>query len=186
MDTKKLIRIVVPVLIILIVAGIWITKNVGTVEKEPFVLHSDVGDAQVAGDTNFELEAETIDLEALTAYNLPIIIDFGSDSCIPCKEMAPVLITLNAEMRGKAIIKFVDVWKHTNAANGFPVQVIPTQVIINADGTPYVPSDWVQDSGIEFTMYSSRETGEHIFTVHQGGLTEVDMRRILSDMGVTR
>ena len=47
--------------------------------------------------------------------------------------MAPVLKTMNAAMRGKAIIKFVDVWKHTTAADEFPVQVIPTQVIVNAD-----------------------------------------------------
>ena len=67
------------------------------------------------------------------------MIDFGANSCIPCKEMAPILKTLNAEMQGKAIIKFVDVWKNTDAANDFPVQVIPTQVLIAADGTPYAP-----------------------------------------------
>jgi thioredoxin 1 len=57
-------------------------------------------------------------------------------------------------------------------------------VIINADGSPYVPSDSMSDSGIEFTMYSSKDTGEHVFTTHQGGLTEEDMRKILTDMGV--
>jgi thioredoxin 1 len=88
---------------------------------------------------------------------------------------------MNAEMQGKAIIKFVDVWKYTDAADGFPIQVIPTQVIINADGTPYVPSD---DIGIKFTMYSTKDTNEHVFTVHQGGLTEDQMRLILADIGV--
>ena len=121
------------------------------------------------------------DLEALTSYGLPIIIDFGADSCVPCKEMAPVLKTMNAEMQRKAIIKFVDVWKHGEAADEFPIQVIPTQVFINADGTPYVPSE---DIEIEFTMYSTKDTNEHVFTVHQGGLTEEQMRAILADMGV--
>ena len=59
---------------------------------------------------------------------------------------------MNAEMQGKAIVKFVDVWKHAEAADGFPIQVIPTQVLINADGTPYVPSEAMDDSGIEFSM----------------------------------
>ena len=117
----------------------------------------------------------------LTSYELPIIIDFGADSCIPCKEMAPVLKTLNVEMQGAAIIKFVDVWKNEDVANDFPIQVIPTQIFINADGTPYVPSD---DIKIEFTMYSTKDTNEHVFTIHQGGLTEDQMRRILTDMGV--
>ncbi len=47
----------------------------------------------------------------------PIIIDFGADSCIPCKEMAPVLKKLNEEWQGKVIVKFVDVWKYPDAAD---------------------------------------------------------------------
>jgi thioredoxin 1 len=110
---------------------------------------------------------------------LAIIIDFGSDS-YSCKEMAPVLDAMNAEMRGRAIIKFVDVWKHAEAADGFPIQVIPTQVFINADGTPYVPSD---DIDIEFTMYRYKDSEEHAFTVHQGGLTVEQMQEILAVWG---
>ena len=153
----------------LIIAGIWIFKNTNS-DAPPITDNKD-----------FTLEATNIDLEVLTSYELPIIIDFGADSCIPCKEMAPVLKTLNVEMQGAAIIKFVDVWKNEDVANDFPIQVIPTQIFINADGTPYVPSD---DIKIEFTMYSTKDTNEHVFTIHQGGLTEDQMRRILTDMGV--
>lgn len=169
MDKKKLVKIIVPVCIVLIIAGIWIFKNTNS-DAPPITDNKD-----------FTLEATNIDLEVLTSYELPIIIDFGADSCIPCKEMAPVLKALNAEMQGAAIIKFVDVWKNEDAANNFPIQVIPTQIFINADGTPYVPS---ADIKIEFTMYSAKDTNEHVFTVHQGGLTEDQMRRILTDMGV--
>lgn len=169
MDKKKLVKIIVPVCIVLIIAGIWIFKNTNS-DAPPITDNKD-----------FTLEATNIDLEVLTSYELPIIIDFGADSCIPCKEMAPVLKTLNVEMQGAAIIKFVDVWKNEDVANDFPIQVIPTQIFINADGTPYVPSD---DIKIEFTMYSTKDTNEHVFTVHQGGLTENQMRRILTDMGV--
>jgi len=169
MDKKKLVKIIVPVCIVLIIAGIWIFKNANS-DAPPITDNKD-----------FTLEATNIDLEVLTSYELPIIIDFGADSYIPCKEMAPVLKTLNVEMQGAAIIKFVDVWKNEDVANDFPIQVIPTQIFINADGTPYVPSD---DIKIEFTMYSTKDTNEHVFTVHQGGLTEGQMRRILTDMGV--
>ncbi len=170
MDKKKLLKIIVPVCIILAVAGIWMLKNVGKESAAP------------ENNEDFALEATAVDLEALTAYDLPIIIDFGSDSCIPCRQMAPVLETINEEMQGKAIIKFIDVWKYTDAADGFPIQVIPTQLFINADGTPYVPGG---DIEIEFTMYSYKDSGEHAFTIHQGGLTEDQMRMILADMGVT-
>ncbi len=177
-DTKKpdkkklLLRIVVPVFIAIALTVIWVVKT----HPIPTPI-----DEQTGNIADFVLEATSIDLDALKEYNLPIIIDFGADSCIPCKEMAPVLKTLNAEMQGKAIIKFVDVWKNGEAANDFPIQVIPTQVLINADGTPYVPSD---DIGIKFDMYSFQDTGEHTFTVHQGGLTADQMRAILADMGV--
>jgi thioredoxin 1 len=137
-----------------------------------------------ANDPNFTLHTEKIDLEVLSAYKLPMILDFGSVDCIPCKAMAPVLKSMNAEMQGKAIIRFVDVWKYTNGADGFPVQVIPTQVLVTAEGKPYVPSAAMESSGIRFTMYSAKDTNEHAFTVHQGGLTEEQMRLILKDMGV--
>ena len=176
MGKRKLIRIIVPIFIVIVIAGIWVFKNLNPGSADSVTPNNS---------EDFVLETEAIDLDALAAYGLPIIIDFGSDSCIPCKEMAPVLETMNAEMQEKAIIKFVDVWKHAEAADGFPIQVIPTQVLINADGTPYVPSEAMDDSGIEFSMYSYNETGEHAFTTHQGGLTEDQMRAILTDMGVT-
>lgn len=171
-NKKLFIKIFVPVLIAVTLTVIWAVKTHPT--PTPIAEKS-------GSDVTIELEATSIDLEALKEYNLPIIIDFGADSCIPCKEMAPVLKTLNAEMQGKAIINFVDVWKYPEVAQDFPIQVIPTQVLFNADGTPYVPS---KDLGISFDMYSLQESGEHAFTVHQGGLTEEEMRTILTDMGV--
>lgn len=187
MNRKTLLRIIVSVLIVWAIAAIWMLKNQPTsLDSQGIVQSADASDStteQGEVPVDFELETDAVDLEALTAYSLPVIIDFGSDSCIPCKEMAPVLQSMNTEMQKKAIIKFVDVWKNANAADGFPVQVIPTQVLINADGTPYVPSDEVAQQ-IELTMYNYKETDEHAFTVHQGGMTEEQMRLILADMGV--
>ncbi len=168
MSNKKPAKILVPILMIGIIAAIWFTQ------QEP----EEVIDPSL----EFPLNISSVNLDELSTHELPIIIDFGADECIPCKEMAPVLVDLNAEMQGKAIVQFVDVWKNPEAASDFPVQVIPTQIIINPDGTPYIPSD---DIGIEFIMYQSIETEEHIFTAHQGGLTEEQMRAILSDMGVS-
>lgn len=174
---KKLwIQICVPVFIVAVICGIWFMKSASekTETLAPDVLE----------DGNFALnETEMIDYEALSEHGLPIIVDYGSDSCAPCKAMLPALETLNEEMSGKAFIKFVDVWKYTDAAGNVPVQVIPTQVIFNADGTPFVPSDELA-AQIPFDMYSHKETGEHVFTVHQGGLTEEQLRAILKEMGV--
>ncbi len=137
-----------------------------------------------AGNTgDIPLSVASIDLEALKTYKIPIIFDFGADSCIPCKEMAPVLQKLNAEMQGKAVIQFVDVWKNPNGAAGYPVTVIPTQFFYNADGTPYVPGEELQKS-LGFELHADPASGQHIFTSHKGGLTEEQMRQILAEMGV--
>lgn len=187
-NKKSLIlKILILAVILIAIVAIWFVKN-GDATKdatEPNAEATQIAentetDSVQDQDADFALEAEAIDLAALFAYKLPIIIDFGSDSCIPCQEMAPVLKSANEDYRGRAIIKFVDVWKYTDAADNFPVQVIPTQVFINADGTPYVPSG---DLGVEFGFYSTKDTQEHVFTVHQGGLTAEQMDKILADMG---
>jgi thioredoxin 1 len=173
---KKLLKILVPICIAIVLVLIWTLKTNSNQQDTNLV-----SSTLIENNEDFILEVSEIDLDKLKEYKKPIIIDFGADSCVPCKEMAPVLKSVNEQMRGKAIIKFVDVWKNGEAANGFPIQVIPTQVIINKDGSPYVPSENME---INFAMYSTRDTNEHVFTVHQGGLTQEQMTSILRDMGV--
>ena len=171
--SKTLLKIIVPVLIVAVIAVMFFVKNSGDSDNS----------TPPATDEVFPLKLTAVNLEEIKAYGVPTVIDFGSDSCIPCKEMAPVLEKMNAEMQGKAAIQFMDVWVYTDGVEDFPVQVIPTQVLFNADGTPFVPSDALA-AQIQFTMYSTRDTNEHVFTVHQGGLTEEQMRQILAEMGV--
>lgn len=184
---RVILKITLIAVILVAIAAIWVIKNRAT-PKVAAEVNAVLTQAEDSGETttaeeqdeDFALETDAIDLAALFTYKLPIIIDFGSDSCIPCQEMAPVLKSANEDYRGKAIIKFVDVWKYTDAASNFPVQVIPTQVFFNANGTPYVPSN---DLGIEFGFYSTKDTQQHVFTVHQGGLTAEQLDKILADMG---
>lgn len=170
---KNTARILIPVLIVVVIAAVWLFKT----QQKPAT-------APPSSDIAIPLEITSVDLEEIKSHGLPMVLDFGSDSCIPCKEMAPVLVKLHEEMQGKAVIHFTDVWKYPEAGQDFPIQVIPTQVLINADGTPYVPSESILNAISGFQMYSLKETDEHVFTVHQGGLTEEQMRSILADMGV--
>ena len=166
---KRLLRIIVPIIIVIIAAGIWTVKN--TRDKDE-ALENDGSDFALHVTSN-------LDLEKLKSYGLPIIIDFGADSCIPCKEMAPVLIELNAQLRGKAIIKFVDVWKYPGLAEGYPLTVIPTQVFIAADGKPYTPED---PQTAQMKLYAMKDSGEHVFTTHEGGLTKEALLKIIGEM----
>lgn len=190
-----LIKILVPVFIVIVVAGIFIFKNQpqemddkGDVTQNSSVASSaqttdSTGDTVIDySSSEFDLDAtEDFDLDTILSYGLPVVIDFGSDSCIPCQEMAPVLEELNEELRGKVIVKFVDVWVNTDAAQVVPLKVIPTQFFFDKDGKPYVPSDTLSSS---FIMYGNQETNVHLFTAHEGGITKEEVLAVLEEMGV--
>lgn len=166
-------RAIVFILLILCAIGVvWIVKT--SLDNKP------VSSSDVTLD-EFALEVSEIDLPKLKSFGLPIIIDFGSDGCAPCKEMHPTLVALNKEYRGKALVKFTDVWKYTKAAQGWPVDLIPAQFFFDAQGNPY-------QSDIAFALnleYITDESGKIILTKHEGGMTRENFEVILADMGVT-
>ncbi len=171
MNRKKLFKIVVPIAIVLAVALIWFLKNAESQQPAP------VAD----DDSDFALHAAgPIDLEQLKSYGLPIIIDFGADACAPCKEMAPVLEELNRDLRGRAIIKFVDVWKNPEYAQGYRISAIPTQFFFDANGKPFDPQSPI---GLRLYRYANEE-GEHILTAHVGGMTKEQLLSVLEEMGM--
>ncbi len=168
---KNILRIVVLAVIILVIVGIYMFN----------VLSAPV----VNEDLEIPLIVTEFNMEEIASHELPTILDFGADECVPCKEMKPVLVKVNEDMQGKAVVQFVDVWENPAASTGYPIQVIPTQVFINSDGTPYMPSEEIYNAiPGGFLMYADSDTEEHIFTVHEGGLTEAEMLLILEDMGV--
>ena len=185
------LKIILPIIIVGIIVMIGIIKNNEEPAAEPTpTATSQLGEPaaeqpQGTENADFDLLATSIDLEQLKSYKLPIIIDFGADECIPCKEMAPVLKKLNEEWQGRVIVKFVDVWKYPEVAYDFPVSIIPTQIFFDAEGNPYVPSEKRMNE-IPFNLYSLKDTKEHVFTAHEGGLTEDQIRTIFEDMGVAQ
>ncbi|HZW49685.1 MAG TPA: thioredoxin family protein [Bacillota bacterium] len=167
---KLVIKIIIPVLIVCIVMTIWILKN------------SQKSNATVSGNPDFALlVTDEIDLDQLKSYGIPILLDFGSDSCVPCQELAPVIEELNQELQGKAIVRYLDVWKYPALAQNYPITVIPTQLFIDAKGNPYVPED---ANAIALHMFATKDTNVHIFTTHEGGLTKNEFLSILKEMGM--
>ncbi len=74
-------------------------------------------------------------ISALSAEEpLPRLVDLGSDQCIPCKQMAPILEELSKEYRGSLIVEVLDVRKDPAQGRKWGIRVIPTQVFIDAAG----------------------------------------------------
>jgi thioredoxin 1 len=68
--------------------------------------------------------------------NLPAIIDFYADWCMPCKMVAPVLEELAQEYNGKIVIYKVNTEVEQELASVFGIQSIPTLLFIPVDGQP--------------------------------------------------
>ena len=84
MKNKLWVKILVPILIIAAIGGIWIVKN--ATEKPADDSGGSQNNTELSDnlkDADFGLrETEAIDFEALSAFGLPIIIDYGADSRI--------------------------------------------------------------------------------------------------------
>ncbi len=72
--------------------------------------------------------------EQLTGQGRPTLIELGSDTCIPCKRMAPILAELKTEYAGIMDVHFLDVRKNQDLVGLYSIQVIPTQIFYDASG----------------------------------------------------
>ena len=124
-----------------------------------------------------------IDEEALRSSGLPVMIQFFSTTCIPCMSMMDDLRAFYAENYGRVKVIALNVNEYPEAAMMYPVSVVPTQLFFTADGENYIPSDRIRASVGNFAAYTYRDTGEIAYVVHQGILTQSQMKRITDEAG---
>ncbi|MBN1803621.1 MAG: hypothetical protein JW837_00070 [Sedimentisphaerales bacterium] len=72
--------------------------------------------------------------EQITGQGLPVLIDIGAGTCIPCKLMAPILEELKKELEGRCVVQFIDLNKFPDAAQVYGIRVMPTQIFYDASG----------------------------------------------------
>jgi thioredoxin 1 len=68
------------------------------------------------------------------AMKLPMLVDLGKGTCIPCKKMKPILEELEKEYKGKAIVKVIDLRYEPQEANKYKIRLIPTQIFFDVEG----------------------------------------------------
>jgi len=64
----------------------------------------------------------------------PILVDFGANACMPCRQLRPILKEIKKEYTGKASILVIDVYKYQDLAREYRVQLIPTLIFFNNEG----------------------------------------------------
>jgi len=80
-----------------------------------------------------EMDTED-DLKKALAGGKPVLVDFGANSCLPCRQMRPVLKEVRIEYSEKAKILVIDVYKNQNLAREHKVLMLPTLVFFDSKG----------------------------------------------------
>ena len=75
----------------------------------------------VVSDTDFD--------EKVLKSDLPVLVDFWADWCMPCKMIAPIVEELSQEYNGKLDFAKLDVDSNPNTAMSYGVRSIPTLLI---------------------------------------------------------
>jgi thioredoxin 1 len=90
------------------------------------------GDAGEAGTSAAPSPAQSTSAAPTVTF-----VELGSDKCIPCKEMRPVMDAIQAAFGDQVEIVFYDVWENKAPAEEYGIQYIPTQVFLDEDGDEF-------------------------------------------------
>ena len=64
----------------------------------------------------------------------PTLAEFGRGTCIPCKEMKPILEELAKEYEGKLNVVIVEVDEQMDLTRQYGIMAIPTQIVFDSEG----------------------------------------------------
>lgn len=85
-----------------------------------------------------EIPETTIKNNSITEPGAEItFVELGSVNCIPCRQMQPVMRSIEEKYKGKVKVVFHDVWKDKAPAQKYGIQLIPTQVFLDKEGKEF-------------------------------------------------
>ena len=75
-----------------------------------------------------ELTAESFRKDVLESA-VPVLVDFWSPSCAPCRRIAPVIDELAAEAGGRFRVGKVNAWEEQGLAVRYRISAVPTLLV---------------------------------------------------------
>ena len=66
--------------------------------------------------------------------NLPVLVEFTSLKCAPCKKMQPVIEKVKAEYTGRLTVEVYDVSKEKSLIDRFNLYGLPTEIFFDTNG----------------------------------------------------
>jgi thioredoxin 1 len=81
------------------------------------------------------LAASTADaFQAALKSGRPSVVDFGSNSCIPCIQLRPVMAAVKDAHGGRINVLFMEVSDNRDLARQYKVRLVPTLIFFDAQG----------------------------------------------------
>ena len=82
---------------------------------------------------------ETITTPTLEAHHpqkqkLWTLKEFGSNRCIPCRKMKPILVEITNKYKGILEVEILEIKDHLEEAKKYGIMLIPTQVLLDPKG----------------------------------------------------
>ena len=89
----------------------------------------EIGNSQSQG-----LDLASGPLGQALANGKPTLAEFGSSTCVPCKQMKPILEKLATEYKGKLNVVIVEVYEQKELTQQYGIMAIPTQIVFDSSG----------------------------------------------------
>jgi thioredoxin 1 len=74
------------------------------------------------------------DFENALKSGKPVLVDFGANSCVPCRQMRPILKEVGNEYAEKTKVLVIDIYKYQDLARQHKIQLIPTLIFFDSKG----------------------------------------------------
>jgi len=94
----------------------------------------EIGKSRSSPTTSQGLDLASVPLGQALANGKPTIAEFGASTCIPCKQMKPILEKLAAEYQDKLNVVIVEVYEQRELTQQYGIMAIPTQIVFDSAG----------------------------------------------------
>ncbi len=76
----------------------------------------------------------SIPLNQALSSGKPTVAEFGASTCIPCKQMKPILEELSRDYEGRLNVILVEVYDQMELTRQYKIMTIPTQIVFDSEG----------------------------------------------------
>lgn len=88
-------------------------------------------------DATDNVSTEKLSVSNETGKTKITFVELGSVNCIPCRQMQPVMKSIEEKFGEQVKVVFHDVWKDKAPAQKYGIQLIPTQVFLDENGKEF-------------------------------------------------